>query len=89
MGFILAGTYAPTGYITGRIYLSERDTASKGFIEKANDVGAAQDGACIKPAKHGESQYRKNVESQRCEKIKRRRNKQAVRGWTPYHGGSE
>ena len=42
MGFILAGTYAPAGYITGRINLSERDTAGKGFIEKANDVGAAQ-----------------------------------------------
>ena len=37
-------------------------------------------GACIKPAKHGESHYRKNVESQRCEETKRRRNKQAVIG---------
>ena len=42
MGFILAGTHASIRYITGRIYLSERDTAGKGFIEKANDVGTAQ-----------------------------------------------
>ena len=69
MGFILAGTYAPTGHITGRIYLSERNKASKGFIEKANDVGTAQNGAYIKPAKHGESQYGEKVESQRCEEI--------------------
>ena len=45
-------------------YLSERNKASKGFIEKANDVGTAQNGAYIKPAKHGESQYGKKVESQ-------------------------
>ena len=55
MGFLLAGTHASLGYITGRIYLSERNKADKGFVEKANDVGTAQNGACIKPAKHGES----------------------------------
>ena len=64
MGFLLAGTHASIRHITGRIYLSERDTAGKGFIEKANDVGTAQNGAYIKPAKHGESQYGKKVESQ-------------------------
>ena len=44
MGFLLAGTHASIRHITGRIYLSERDTADKGFIEKANDcfVGTAQ-----------------------------------------------
>ena len=42
MGFLLAGTHASIRHITGRIYLSERDTAGKGFIEKANDVGTAQ-----------------------------------------------
>ena len=68
------------GILPGGVYLSERDKADTGFIEKANNVGAAQDGARIKPAKHGESQYRKKVESQRCEETKRRRNKQAVIG---------
>ena len=42
MGFLLAGTHASIRHIAGRIYLSERDTAGKGFIEKANDVGEAQ-----------------------------------------------
>ena len=65
MGFLLAGAHATIGSISGRIYLSERDKAGKGFIEKANDVGAAQNGAYIKFAKHDESQYGEKAESQR------------------------
>ena len=42
MGFILAGAHATIRHIAGRIYLSERNKTDKGFIEKANDVGAAQ-----------------------------------------------
>jgi hypothetical protein len=83
MGFLLAGTSAAFGYITGRVHLSERDKAGTGFIEKANDVGTAQDGAPIKPANHGESQYRKKGERQRCEETERRRDKRAVNGQTP------
>ena len=42
MGFLLVGASAAIRHIARRIYLSERDTAGKGFIEKANDVGTAQ-----------------------------------------------
>jgi len=73
VGFLLAGAHATIRHIAGGVHLSERDTAGKGFVEKANDVGEAQNGTYIKPAKHDESQYRKKVESQRCEETKRKR----------------
>ena len=55
MGFLLVGASAAIRHIARRIYLSERDTAGKGFIEKANDVGTAQNGTCLEYAEHGQS----------------------------------
>jgi hypothetical protein len=89
MGFLLVGAHAPIRYTAGRLYLSERDKAGTGFVEKANHVGTAQNGAPIKPAKYGESQYRKKGERQRCEETERRKDKRAVNGQTPQNGRAE
>lgn len=80
MGLLLAGTSAAFGHITGRLHISERDKTDTGFIEKANNVGTAQNGTHIKPAKHSESQYRKKAECQRYEETERRDNKRAGNG---------
>jgi len=55
MGFILVGTSAAFRHTPGRLYLSERNKTDTGFITKANDVGTAQNGACIECAEHGQS----------------------------------